>query len=46
MGGGALTATDDLIKLSSCHHVGDKGERKYGSLFLTSAVDGGEWSES
>jgi hypothetical protein len=35
------------VKLSLCHHAGDKGERKYSSYsFLTSALNGGEWSAS
>jgi hypothetical protein len=34
-------------KLYRYRHTGDKGERKYSSFsFLTSALDGGEWSAS
>jgi hypothetical protein len=35
------------LKLSRYRHAGDKGERKYSSYsFLTSALDGSEWSAS
>jgi len=33
------------VKLSSYHHAGDKGKRRYSSYpFLTLALDRGEWS--
>jgi hypothetical protein len=41
----ALNGGDSKVKLSRYRHTGDKGERKYGS-FLTSVLDGGEWSGS
>jgi hypothetical protein len=35
------------VKLSHYHHAGDKLERRYCcNSFLTSALDGGEWSVS
>jgi len=34
------------VKLSRYRQEGDKGERMYNSYFLTSALDGGEWSAS
>jgi hypothetical protein len=33
---------DEKLKLSHYRHAGAKGERIYSSLFLTSALDGGE----
>jgi hypothetical protein len=37
----------DMVMLSCYGHAGDKGERNYSSYsFLTSALDGSEWSAS
>jgi hypothetical protein len=42
-----IKKTRTKVKLSRYYYAGDNGERRYSSdSFLTSALDGGEWSAS